>query len=72
VRPTQGRFPAGAVLLIGLGFVLLLDTTDIISMAQMERYWPVALIVFGLYLLYVRLSPAGRQSVAERNGEVPK
>ena len=25
------RFPVGAVLLIGLGFILLLDTTDIIS-----------------------------------------
>ena len=34
VRPTHGRFPAGALLLIGLGFILLLDTTDIISMEQ--------------------------------------
>jgi hypothetical protein len=69
VRPTQGRFPAGAVLLIGLGFILLLDTTDIISMEQLERYWPVALILFGLYMLYARLSPAGK---ADRNAEAPK
>jgi TM2 domain-containing membrane protein YozV len=58
VRGGSGRFPAGAVLLIGLGFILLLDTTDIISMEQLERYWPVGLILFGLYMLYARLSPA--------------
>ena len=69
VRPTHGRFPAGAILLIGLGFILLLDTTDIISMEQVERYWPVGLIVFGLYMLYARLSPAGK---ADRNAEAPK
>jgi TM2 domain-containing membrane protein YozV len=58
VRPAHGRFPAGAILLIALGFILLLDTTDIISMDQLERYWPVGLILFGLYMLYARLSPA--------------
>jgi hypothetical protein len=57
VRGGHGRFPAGAILLIGLGFILLLDTTDIISMEQLERYWPVGLILFGLYMLYARLSP---------------
>ena len=69
VRPTQGRFPAGAILLIGLGFLLLLDTTDIISMEQLERYWPVGLILFGLYLLYARLSPVAKP---DRNAEAPK
>ena len=58
VRPAHGKFPAGAVLLIALGFILLLDTTDLINMDQIARYWPVGLIVFGLYLLYARLSPA--------------
>jgi hypothetical protein len=73
VRPTQGRFPAGALLLIGLGFILLLDTTDLISMDQLERYWPVGLIVFGLYMLFARLSPgAHRNSPADRNAEAPK
>jgi len=68
VRPTQGRFPAGAILMIGLGFLLLLDTTDIISMEQLERYWPVGLILFGLYLLYARLS----LNKPDRNAEAPK
>ena len=57
VRGGHGRVPAGAILLIGLGFILLLDTTDLISMEQLERYWPVGLILFGLYMLYARLSP---------------
>ena len=52
-------------LLIGLGFILLLDTTDIISMEQFERYWPVLLIVFGLYMLYARMNPAPRVKPAE-------
>jgi hypothetical protein len=74
VRPAPGRVPAGAILLIGLGFILLLDTTDIISMEQLERYWPVGLIVFGLYMLYARLSPAshGRDAGVDRSAEVPK
>jgi hypothetical protein len=57
VRPAHGRFPIGAVLLIGLGFILLLDTTDIISIDIFARYWPGLLIFFGLYMLYNRLGP---------------
>jgi hypothetical protein len=57
VRPTHGRFPAGAILLIALGFILLLNTTDIIRFETLERYWPVGLIVCGLYMLYMRVTP---------------
>lgn len=57
-RAGGGRFPAGAILLIGLGFILLLDTTDIISIDQFGKYWPVGLIVLGVYLLYNRLNPS--------------
>lgn len=74
VRGAHGRFPAGAILLIGLGFILLLDTTDLISMDQLERYWPVGLILFGLYMLYVRLSPQASASDPrdDRFGEARK
>jgi TM2 domain-containing membrane protein YozV len=73
VRPTQGRFPGGAVLLIGLGFILLLDTTDIISMDQLERYWPVGLIAIGIYMLYARLSTSSHHANGgDRKAEVPK
>lgn len=51
------RVPAGAILLIGLGFILLLDTTDIISIDEFAKYWPIGLILFGVYLLYSRLNP---------------
>ena len=46
------------VLLIALGIILLLDTTGVIAMYDIERYWPVGLIILGLYLLYARLSGA--------------
>jgi hypothetical protein len=72
VRPVSGRFPAGALVLIGLGFILLLDTTDIISMEQLERYWPVGLIVFGLYMLYARLSPAQARERRAEHGPEPQ
>ena len=47
----------GAILLIGLGFILLLDTTDIISIDEFGKYWPVGMILLGVYLLYNRLHP---------------
>jgi TM2 domain-containing membrane protein YozV len=71
VQPTHGRFPVGAILLIGLGFILLLDTTDIVDMEQLSRYWPVGLIVAGIYMLYNRVSgQRAAQSVnADPNAE---
>lgn len=62
VRPTHGKFPAGAILLIALGFLLLLDTTDIINMEDLLRYWPVGLIILGAYMLYARFQAAGRHA----------
>ena len=67
------RFPAGAVVLIIVGMLLLLNTTDIIPFERIIRYWPVLLIVFGLYLLYARLagiSPDQVQPPAENRQEV--
>src|SRR6185436_3087349 len=51
-----GRFPAGAVVLILVGVLLLLNTTDLIPLERILRYWPVLLIVVGVYMLYVRLT----------------
>jgi hypothetical protein len=57
-RAGGSRVPVGAILLMGLGFILLLDTTDIISIDEFVKYWPVGLILLGVYLLlYNRLSP---------------
>ncbi len=60
VRPTHGKFPVGAILLIALGFLLLLDTTDIISMEEVLRYWPIGLIILGAYMLYMRFNAVER------------
>ncbi len=51
----SGRFPLGAVILIVLGVLLLLDTTGIITIDHLLRYWPVGLILLGVYMLYGRL-----------------
>ena len=52
--------PVGAALLIGLGVVLLLNVTfNIPIFESIERFWPVALIVFGLVLLQHRLRRGG-------------
>jgi hypothetical protein len=56
IRGAQGGLPLGAILLVIVGFVLLLNTTDIISMDVFARYWPAGLIAIGIYLLYARVS----------------
>jgi TM2 domain-containing membrane protein YozV len=71
IRPAHGKFPVGAIVLIGAGFILLLDNTGIIRLRQFERYWPALLIVAGLYLLYARLSP-GRHNSGSVKGEAQR
>ncbi len=51
----SGRFPLGAVILICLGVLLLLDTTGVITINHLVRYWPAGLILLGVYMLYGRL-----------------
>lgn len=69
MRAGGGRFPAGAVLLIGLGFILLLETTDIISIDELGKYWPVGLILLGVWLLYNRLNPEQRPERRNKDAE---
>ena len=57
VHQSNGRFPVGAVLMIGFGCVLLLDTLGVISLDQLERFWPLGLIGFGVWRLYARMNP---------------
>ena len=56
MRPGGRGFPTGAVLLIVLGVVLLLNTLDILDFRYIARYWPVVLILAGVYMLWARLS----------------
>ncbi|HWQ54871.1 MAG TPA: B-box zinc finger protein [Bryobacteraceae bacterium] len=53
----NGGFPAGAVALILLGALLLLNTLEILHFRYMIRYWPVLLILAGVWMLYTRMSP---------------
>jgi hypothetical protein len=48
-------FPTGAVVLIGLGVLLLLNTLDLLSIEAVIRFWPAGLILIGAYMLYSRL-----------------
>lgn len=61
-------FPMGAVLLIGLGMLLLLDTTGLIPLERLIRFWPIALILLGVYMLYGRRSndPISQEFIDER------
>ncbi len=63
IKGRPGSFPIGAVVLITLGVVLLLDTMDILEFARLARYWPVLLIVAGVYKLFARVAPDGMGEV---------
>jgi hypothetical protein len=56
VHGRRGGFPVGAITLIALGVLLLLNTTDVIQLRYLLRYWPVLLILMGAYMLYVRVN----------------
>jgi hypothetical protein len=58
--PTRGgasRFPVAPVVLIALGVIFLLDNLDLLDFSRALKYWPVALIGLGAYMLYARMSP---------------
>jgi hypothetical protein len=60
VGGSDTAFPTGAVVLIGLGFLLLLNTLDLISIEAVVRFWPAGLIAIGVYMLYMRLKGGTR------------
>ncbi len=64
LRGRAGAFPTGALALIALGVVLLLDTMNVLRFREIARYWPVLLILAGLYMLYLRISPAADDTEA--------
>jgi len=54
------RGAAGAVILIVLGVVFLLDTLSIVRLNDTARYWPVILIVAGGLMLYQKFMPGAK------------
>lgn len=59
MRGPAARFPVAPVVLIALGVIFLLDNLDLLDFSRALRYWPVALIGLGAYMLYLRMSPPG-------------
>jgi hypothetical protein len=51
--------PAGAVLLIVLGALFLLDNFGVHVFREFSKFWPVVLIVIGLLLLQRRMTEQG-------------
>lgn len=58
IFPMKGRangFPVGPVVLIALGVLFLLAQFELLSIGALLRYWPVALILLGGWMLYERM-----------------
>jgi len=58
----HSRFPLAPTVLIAVGLIFLLNNLDIVRFGQMLRYWPIALIGLGVYMLYERLSGSSFES----------
>jgi cell wall-active antibiotic response 4TMS protein YvqF/B-box zinc finger protein len=58
---TTTRFPLAPVVLIAVGLLFLLNNLDILRFGQLIRYWPIALIALGVYLLYERVAASDRR-----------
>jgi hypothetical protein len=53
---TPTKFPLAPVVLIAVGLLFLLNNLDIFRIGQIIRYWPIALIALGVYMLYERVA----------------
>ncbi len=56
LRGHPSQFPVAPAVLIAVGLLFLLNNMEIIHFSQIIRYWPVALIALGAYMLYERVS----------------
>lgn len=54
-RGCVGGMPIGAIILIGLGVLLLLDNLGVLSFRWTEEFWPIVLIVVGIWLALRRM-----------------
>jgi TM2 domain-containing membrane protein YozV len=52
----RSSFPVGPAVLIAVGLLFLLNNMEIVRFSQIIRYWPIALIALGVYMLYERMS----------------
>jgi Domain of unknown function (DUF5668)/B-box zinc finger len=55
LMPGAGRKPIGAIVLIGLGALLLLANFGLLEREWFAKAWPIGLVVLGVWLLMDRL-----------------
>jgi hypothetical protein len=53
--PGFGGMPIGAIILIALGVLLLLDNLGVLSFHWMNEFWPIVLIALGLWMAVRRM-----------------
>src|SRR3984893_5753310 len=72
LQPRPHHSSAGAVTLIIVGAVFLLNTLGIFPLHHILRFWPVLLIALGINMLHSRLSDPGRpeQRPIDQNREL--
>jgi hypothetical protein len=62
------HFPVAPAILIAVGLLFLLNNMEIIRFSQFIRYWPIALIGLGVYMLYERVSASASRDGSRPNG----
>lgn len=63
----------GAIVMIVLGVIFLLNTLEIVRLDQLVKFWPVLLIAFGVSMLYSRVTENAQHGVNSHppNGNPP-
>jgi Domain of unknown function (DUF5668) len=51
----SGKLPIGAMVLIGIGALLLLDNFGLLEGDWFRKSWPAALVVLGVFILFDRM-----------------
>jgi hypothetical protein len=57
-QPRRGGAPVGAIILIVLGVLFMLDSVDMFNFSWLGRLWPLLLIGLGIHLFIRRRSVA--------------
>jgi TM2 domain-containing membrane protein YozV len=70
-RTFRSRAPIGPIVLIALGVLFLLDTMHLVEFREIGRYWPVLLILIGVYMLYSRVTGVKSRSSDAYSSTVP-
>ena len=63
------KLPIGPFLLIGFGFIFLLDNLGLLRIDEILRFWPVLMIAAGVVLLMQRLQAAEAIKEGPRNAD---